>query len=45
MAENRALFLFGLLAVMGEISCLTAGVTFMPAVLELVERRRRSAAK
>lgn len=45
MAENRALFLFGLLAVMGEISCLAAGVTFMPAVLALVQRRRQSAAK
>ena len=45
MAENRALFLFGLLAVMGEVACLTAGVTFMPAVLELVSRSRKGAAK
>jgi predicted RND superfamily exporter protein len=45
MAENRALFLFGLLAVMGEISCLTAGVTFMPALLELAQRRKNKTAK
>ena len=40
MAENRALFLFGLVAVMGEISCLSAGVVFMPALLEWVRERR-----
>lgn len=40
MAENRALFLFGLLAVMGEIACLSAGVVFMPALLQLMQKRR-----
>ncbi|MGH7284599.1 MAG: MMPL family transporter, partial [Polyangiaceae bacterium] len=44
MAENRALFLFGLVAVMGEVSCLSAGVVFMPALLQWV-RERKSAHK
>ena len=40
MAENRALFLFGLLAVMGEVACLSAGVVFMPALLEIMRERK-----
>jgi uncharacterized protein len=40
LAENRALFLFGLVAVLGEVACLTTAVTLLPAVLMLVERRR-----
>jgi len=38
LAKNQALFLFGAVAVMGEISCLTAALLAMPAVL-LVWRR------
>jgi predicted RND superfamily exporter protein len=38
LARNRALFLFGLLAVLGEIACLTAAVVALPAWLVL--RRR-----
>ncbi len=34
LAENRALFLFGLLAVLGEIACLTTAVIVMPAFVE-----------
>lgn len=34
VAENQALFLFGLLAVLGEITCLLAAVVALPAVLE-----------
>ena len=40
LAENRALFLFGVVAVLGEIACLTAAVTVLPAVLAVLERRR-----
>jgi predicted RND superfamily exporter protein len=40
LAENRALFLFGLVAVFGEIACLLTATTFMPAVLLLGEARR-----
>jgi hypothetical protein len=38
LARNRALFSFGLLAVLGEIACLTAAVVALPAWLVL--RRR-----
>jgi predicted exporter len=34
LAENRALFYFGLLAVLGEISCLSTAVVVMPAFVE-----------
>ncbi len=37
MAQNRALFLFGLIAVLGEVACLTVAVTLLPAVLLLVD--------
>lgn len=33
LAENRALFTFGLFAVLGEIACLTTAVVVVPAVL------------
>jgi predicted RND superfamily exporter protein len=33
LAKNRALFLFGLTAVLGEIACLTAAVVALPALL------------
>ena len=39
MAENRALYLFGLVAVLGEICCLSAGVVAMPAAVEWWRRR------
>jgi uncharacterized protein len=40
LAKNRALFLFGLLAVLGEIACLTAAVIALPAWLVLTRSRR-----
>jgi predicted RND superfamily exporter protein len=44
MAQNRALFYFGVLAVIGEISCLTVALVSMPAlVLSLREGARRRA--
>ena len=36
VAQNVGLFLFGLLAVLGEIACLTTAVVVLPAVLMLV---------
>ncbi len=44
LAENQALFLFGLLAVLGEVACLTTAVVVMPAFVEWIRGRRRSAA-
>jgi uncharacterized membrane protein YdfJ with MMPL/SSD domain len=41
VAENRALFLFGVVAVLGEVACLTAALTLLPALLVLMERRVR----
>jgi len=35
VAQNRGLFLFGFLAVLGEITCLTAAVVVLPAALIL----------
>jgi predicted RND superfamily exporter protein len=40
MAQNRALYLFGLLAVMGEIACLTVALAGLPAYILLRKRRR-----
>ena len=34
LAQNRALYLFGVLAVLGEIACLSAAVVVMPAFVE-----------
>jgi len=34
LAQNRALFLFGLLAVLGEVACLSTAVVVLPACLE-----------
>jgi predicted RND superfamily exporter protein len=39
VAKNVGLFLFGLLAVLGEVTCLTTAVVVLPAVLALVRRR------
>ncbi len=38
VAQNVGLFLFGLLAVLGEIACLTTAVVVMPAVLQLIRK-------
>jgi predicted RND superfamily exporter protein len=40
LAENQALFLFGLLAVLGEIACLTTAIIVMPAFVEWTRSRR-----
>ena len=40
LAKNRALFLFGLVAVMGELACLTAAIIALPAALVLVRSLR-----
>jgi len=37
-AQNRALFLFGVVAVLGEIACLVTATVVMPAVLVLWQR-------
>ncbi|MDB5213383.1 MAG: exporters of the superfamily [Myxococcaceae bacterium] len=39
VAENRALFLFGVVAVLGELATLTTALTLLPAVLVLVDNR------
>jgi predicted RND superfamily exporter protein len=44
MAKNRALYLFGLVAVMGEVACLTAAVVALPALLTLLRRLRETPA-
>jgi predicted RND superfamily exporter protein len=40
LAKNRALFLFGATAVLGEIACLTAAVVALPALLVVLRRQR-----
>jgi hypothetical protein len=40
LAENRALFLFGVMAVVGEIACLAGALVVAPAVLVWAEQRR-----
>ena len=40
VAQNRALRSFGVLAVMGEVCCLTVALTVLPAFLELARRRK-----
>jgi predicted RND superfamily exporter protein len=42
LAQNRALYLFGLLAVLGEIACLTTAVVVLPSVLGVVRAARRA---
>ncbi|HEY4394953.1 MAG TPA: MMPL family transporter, partial [Polyangia bacterium] len=41
VAQNVGLFLFGLLAVLGEVTCLVSAVVVMPSVLLLVQRWRK----
>ena len=38
LAQNRALFLFGLVAVLGELACLLTAVVVLPAVLAVWSR-------
>jgi len=40
VAQNRGLFLFGLVAVLGEVTCLTTAVAMLPAALLVYQRRR-----
>ncbi len=42
IAENRALYLFGLLAVLGEVACLTTATVVLPAVLLSLRREAPS---
>jgi uncharacterized protein len=46
VAQNRGLFLFGLVAVLGEVTCLTTAVAMLPAALLVYQkyRDRRAAA-
>jgi uncharacterized protein len=43
LAKNQALFLFGLVAVLGEITCLVSAVVVLPAVLAARPKPRSSA--
>jgi hypothetical protein len=40
VAKNRGLFYFGLVAVIGEITCMTTAVVVLPAALLVYQRRR-----
>lgn len=41
LAQNRGLFLFGLVAVLGEVTCLTTAVVMLPAALLAYQRFRK----
>ena len=43
LAENRALFSFGILAVLGEVCCITTAVVALPAVVILFARKDAAA--
>jgi len=43
LAQNQALFSFGIVAVMGEFTCLATAVIVLPALLLILDRRRRAA--
>jgi predicted RND superfamily exporter protein len=45
LARNRALYLFGLTAVLGEIACLTAAVVALPACLVALREAKARLAK
>jgi predicted RND superfamily exporter protein len=45
VAQNRGLFLFGLVAVIGELTCLTTAVAMLPAALLVYQRARRRRAE
>ncbi len=40
LAQNRALFLFGLLAILGEVACLSTALIALPALVEWAIERR-----
>ncbi|WP_394847748.1 MMPL family transporter [Pendulispora brunnea] len=40
MAQNRALFLFGLVAVLGELACVSAAILALPALVSWLDKRR-----
>ena len=44
LAKNRALFLFGATAVLGEVACLTAAVVALPALLVSLQRMKAALA-
>ena len=44
LAQNRGLFLFGLVAVLGEITCLTTAVVMLPAALLAYQKYREKRA-
>jgi predicted RND superfamily exporter protein len=39
LAQNRGLYLFGLLAVLGEVSCVSTALLVLPAGVEVLRRR------
>jgi predicted RND superfamily exporter protein len=41
VAKNRALFLFGVVAVLGELCCVVTSIAVLPSALRALERRRR----
>jgi uncharacterized protein len=43
LAKNRALYLFGFTAVLGEVACLTAAVVALPALLVTLARLKKPA--
>ncbi len=45
LAKNRALCLFGLTAVLGEVACLVAAVVALPALLVAIQRRKSALAR
>ncbi|MDX2019340.1 MAG: MMPL family transporter [Deltaproteobacteria bacterium] len=42
LAKNHGLFLFGLVAVLGEVACLTTALILLPALLQQLSRSRRA---
>jgi len=40
LADNRGLYSFGVVSVIGEFTCLAAAVVLMPALLVLLQRRK-----
>jgi predicted RND superfamily exporter protein len=45
LAKNRALFLFGATAVLGEVACLSAAVVALPALLVCIQRWKAGLAR
>jgi uncharacterized protein len=40
LAKNRALYYFGMVAVLGEVACLASAVIVLPAALSWLARRK-----